>query len=76
MSTAVASAIAPPLAPPRTDHDASPQSSYPALAPSSHITTTPNERNSASATPNAPVVISEGAAQQKITPDGKRSPLS
>ncbi|MCJ1256613.1 hypothetical protein MMC24_004437 [Lignoscripta atroalba] len=76
MSTAVASVAAAPLAPPRTEHDASPKSSYPAIAPSTHITSSPIERNSASATPSAPVVIGEGAAQQKLTPDGKRSPHS
>ncbi|MCJ1282986.1 hypothetical protein MMC26_002313 [Xylographa opegraphella] len=77
MSAAVAS-IAPPLGAPRSQHEASPKSSYPTLAPSNQAPLS-NERRSpgsASATPSAPVVISEGAAQQKISPDGKRSPLS
>ncbi|MCJ1434127.1 hypothetical protein MMC27_003493 [Xylographa pallens] len=77
MSAAVAS-IAPPLGAPRPQHDASPKSSYHALAPSTQAPVS-NERRSpgsASATASAPVVISEGAAQQKISPDGKRSPLS
>lgn len=74
MSTAVAS-IAPPLAPPRPQHDTSPKPSYPTLAPSSQ--SAPSERRSpASATASAPVVINETAAQQKISPDGKRSPHS
>ncbi|MCJ1373545.1 hypothetical protein MMC20_004773 [Loxospora ochrophaea] len=45
------------------------------MTPSAHATANA-ERSSASATPNAPVVIGEGVAQQKISPDGKRSPLS
>ena len=78
MSTAVASALVAPIAP---EPDVSPKSSYPTLAPSTH---TPNhlERNSSSSgtlhtsSSNAPVVLDEGAAQQKVTPDGKRSPNS
>ena len=79
MSTAVAS-VAAPLAPPPSEPGSSPQSSFPTLAPSTH-TPASAERRSASATsrttsPNAPVVLSEAAAKQKTTPDGKRSPNS
>ena len=79
MSTAVAS-VAAPLAPPQSDPDSSPSSSFPTLAPSTH-TLVQAERRSASATsrttsPNAPVVLGENAAKQKLTPDGKRSPNS
>ncbi|KAL8684131.1 MAG: hypothetical protein Q9224_006588, partial [Gallowayella concinna] len=76
MSTAVASVAAPPLTQPSTAQDASPKSAYPALAPSAH---TPSDRNSATTTaanPNTPIVIAEGVAQQKSTPEGKRSPNS
>lgn len=81
MSTAVAPAAAPPLAPPHSEPEVSPKSSYPTIAPSTHNTPLHAERNSASATPNtaassAPVVLGEGPAQQKVTPDGKRSPNS
>ncbi len=82
MSTAVASAAAAPsLAPPPPEADASPKSSYPTLAPSTH-TPIQLDRSSAAATPNtasanaAPVTTSETTAQQKLTPDGKRSPNS
>ncbi len=79
MSTAVAS-VAPPLAPPPAEPDSSPQSTYPTLAPSTHAPAH-IERMSASATsrttsPNAPVVLGESAAKQKVTPDGKLSPNS
>ncbi|KAK4697029.1 hypothetical protein P7C71_g985, partial [Lecanoromycetidae sp. Uapishka_2] len=79
MSTAVAS-VAAPLAPPQSEPGSSPQSTYPTLAPSNH-TPAQVERRSASATsrttsPNAPIVLSEGAAKPKVTPDGKRSPNS
>ncbi|KAL8813101.1 MAG: hypothetical protein Q9223_000626 [Gallowayella weberi] len=76
MSTAVASVAAPPLTQPTTALDASPKSAYPALAPSTH---TPSDRNSATTTAtnaNTPIVIAEGVAQQKSTPEGKRSPNS
>ncbi|MCJ1412617.1 hypothetical protein MMC19_006714 [Ptychographa xylographoides] len=75
MSTAVAS-IGPPLGAPR--HDLSPSSSYPTLAPASQTSVTNERRSPSSAanTPSAPVVISDGTAPQKISPDGKRSPLS
>lgn len=80
MSTAVAAAPAPPLAPPHSDRETSPKSVYPTLAPPSHNLPI-DRRTPASATANAtsandPVVISEGVAQQKISPDGKRSPNS
>jgi len=79
MSTALAS-VAAPFAPPQSEPGSSPQSTYPTLAPSTH-TPAQAERRSASATsrttsPNAPVVLSEGAAKHKFTPDGKRSPNS
>lgn len=79
MSTAVVSASAMPLAPP-PEPDVSPKSSYPTLAPSTH-TPSHAERSPSSATPyiistNTPVVVGESTAQQKITPDGKRSPNS
>lgn len=73
MSTAVA---APSLTQPSTARDASPKSTYPALAPSTHP---PSDRNSATSTAanaNTPIVIGEGVAQQKSTPEGKRSPNS
>jgi len=82
MSTAVASAApAPSLAPPPSEADASPKSPYTTLAPSTH-TPIQLDRSSASATPNtasanaAPAIISETTAQQKLTPEGKRSPNS
>ncbi|KAL8971371.1 MAG: hypothetical protein Q9183_001090 [Haloplaca sp. 2 TL-2023] len=76
MSTAVASVAPAPLAQPSTAQDASPKSTYPALAPSTH---TPGDRNSATSaatSASTPVVVGEGVAQQKSTPDGKRSPNS
>ncbi|KAI4278879.1 MAG: hypothetical protein LQ337_000689 [Flavoplaca oasis] len=76
MSTAVASVAAPPLNQPSTAPEASPKSTYPTLAPSTHP---PSDRNSATSTAanaNTPIVIGEGVAQQKLTPDGKRSPNS
>lgn len=78
MSTAVAPATVPqvPLAPPPSEPGSSPKTSF-------HARSSPNqaERSIASATartnsPNAPIVLSEGAAKPKITPDSKRSPLS
>ena len=82
MSTAlVSAAAAPSLAPPPSEADASPKSSYPTLAPSTH-TPVQLDRSSASATPNtasansAPVPTNETTAQQTMTPDGKRSPNS
>lgn len=79
MSTAVAPAPAPPLAPPPTEPEVSPKSSYPTIAPSGQ--TPLQDRTTASATPNAgsgntPTVLGEGPAQQKVTPEGKRSPNS
>ncbi|KAL8996779.1 MAG: hypothetical protein Q9169_003802 [Polycauliona sp. 2 TL-2023] len=76
MSTAVASVAAPPLTQPSTAPDASPNATYPALAPSTHP---PSDRNSATSTAanaNTPIVIGEGVAQPKSTPEGKRSPNS
>ncbi|KAL8743575.1 MAG: hypothetical protein Q9190_004090 [Brigantiaea leucoxantha] len=75
MSTAVASAVAPaPLAQPASDHDTSPRHSYPTLAPSTHGH---SDRNSATSNTSAnAVIVNEGLAQQKSTPDGKRSPNS
>ncbi|KAL8829045.1 MAG: hypothetical protein Q9191_002232 [Dirinaria sp. TL-2023a] len=78
MSTAVASAAAPPLAPPPAESEVSPRSSYPTIAPSNSA---PAQADRISATPNTasgsvPVVLGEGPAQQKVTPDGKRSPNS
>ncbi|KAL9102907.1 MAG: hypothetical protein Q9163_001999 [Psora crenata] len=82
MSTAVASAPVPqgPLAPPPSEHESSPHSAFqtrtsPGRAPAQA------ERRVASATPrttspNAPVVVTEGAAKQKLTPESKRSPMS
>ena len=80
MSTAVASAPAPPLAPPPTEPEVSPRSSYPTIAPSNQ-TPAQNDRTTASATPNVgsgntPTVLGEGPVQQKISPEGKRSPNS
>ncbi|KAL9602609.1 MAG: hypothetical protein Q9219_001753 [cf. Caloplaca sp. 3 TL-2023] len=67
MSTAIAS-VAP--APPQ---DVSPKSTYPAIAPSTHM---PVDRAATTAPANTPVVVGEGALPQKLTPDGKRSPIS
>ena len=82
MSTAVAS-IPQALPGGRPQHDSSPKSTYPALAPSNNHSPSqqpPNERtiSGGSATPSAPVVIGEGVAQRRITPDGteNRSPHS
>lgn len=78
MSTAVAPATVPqvPLAPPPSEPESSPQTSF-------HARSSPNqaERSIASAaprtnSPNAPIVVSEGTAKPRITPDSKRSPLS
>ncbi|KAL9591178.1 MAG: hypothetical protein Q9203_000050 [Teloschistes exilis] len=76
MSTAVASVAPAPLAQPSTAQDASPKSTYPSLASSNH---TPADRNSGASTAasaSTPVVVGEGVAQQKTTPEGKRSPNS
>ncbi|KAL8764265.1 MAG: hypothetical protein Q9184_000234 [Pyrenodesmia sp. 2 TL-2023] len=78
MSTAVASVAPAPLAQPSTARDASPKSTYPTLAPSTH---TPIDRNSATSTAvsangNTPVVVGEGLAQHKSNPEGKHSPNS
>lgn len=80
MSAAVASAPSAPLAPPPSESEISPKSSYPTLAPATH-TSNQIERSSTSATPNAaltntPVIIGDNTAQQKVTPDAKRSPNS
>lgn len=74
MSTAVASVAAPPLTQPSTAQDASPKSTYP--APSTHTPTDRNSATSTAANANTPIIIGEGVAQQKSTPDGKRSPNS
>jgi len=72
MSTAVASAPAPPLAPPPSEPEVSPKSSYPTITPSVDRTSaTPNTGSG-----NTPTVLGEGPAQQKVTPEGKRSPNS
>ncbi|KAL9129128.1 MAG: hypothetical protein Q9217_002338 [Psora testacea] len=82
MSTAVASAAAPqgPLAPPHSEPDSSPHSTFPKRMSPNH-TPAQAERSIASSTPrktspNAPIVLSEGAAKQKLTPESKRSPMS
>lgn len=76
MSTAVASVAAPPLNQPSTAREASPKSTYPALAPSTQPPSDHNSATSIAANANTPIVIGEGVAQQKLTPDGKRSPNS
>ncbi|KAL9610337.1 MAG: hypothetical protein Q9167_004968 [Letrouitia subvulpina] len=74
MSTVVASAAPAPLTQPPPDHDASPKSSYPTLAPSTH---TASDRNVATSNTSAnTAVVNEGATQPKSTLDGKRSPNS
>lgn len=79
MSTVIASAPAA-LPPTPSEPNVSPKSSYPVLAPLTH-TPIHAERSPASATPhsastNAHSLLGEGAAQQKSTSDGKRSPNS
>ncbi|KAL8954279.1 MAG: hypothetical protein Q9193_007306, partial [Seirophora villosa] len=76
MSTAVASAPPGPLTQPSTAQDPNPKPTYPTLAPSTHAPIDRNSATSTAASANTPVVIGEGVAQQKSTPDGKRSPSS
>ncbi|KAL9031894.1 MAG: hypothetical protein Q9196_000090 [Gyalolechia fulgens] len=77
MSTAVASVAPAPLIQPSTAQDASPKSTYPAIAPSTHTLIDRSSATSTAASAHTPVVlVSEGVAQSKSTPEGKRSPNS
>ncbi|KAL9640180.1 MAG: hypothetical protein Q9164_000448 [Protoblastenia rupestris] len=82
MSTAIASATSPqgPLAPPPSEPESGPQSAFPTRTSPQHASAQV-ERSIASAaqrtsSPNAPIIVSEGAAKQKLTPESKRSPMS
>lgn len=70
--------LAAPLAPPTSEQESSPASNYPTLTPSNHTPghsdRTATTITSRTSSPNAPVVLSEGAAKRKVMPDGKRSP--
>ena len=77
MSAAIASAATPqvPLAPPPSEPDASPKSTFqtrtsPSQAERSMVSAPPR-----TSSPNAPIIVSEGTAKQKLTPENKRSPM-
>ncbi|KAL8969114.1 MAG: hypothetical protein Q9197_004516 [Variospora fuerteventurae] len=76
MSTAVASPAPAPLTQPSTAQEANTKSTYPTLAPTTHAPIDRNSATSTAASANTPVVVGEGVAQQKTTPDGKPSPSS
>ena len=73
MPTAVASAIAPQIPQMMSQHEISPKSTYPALAPSGHSPASNPERRTPSTNTATATAGSEGASQQKPSPEGKRT---